>query len=186
MFELVIGGARSGKSAYAEQCALEFSNLNTNSAAGSVYFIATATAGDDEMETRIQHHKASRPQNWQTLEEPIELAEALKQANTKSGFIIVDCLTLWLTNLLALNDKQRQSEINALFTGLSEITSSVIFVTNEIGSGIVPMGKETRWFVDEAGRLHQRLAAKCQRVTQMIAGIPNRIKNEPDNDESKS
>ena len=186
MLELVIGGARSGKSAYAEQCALEFSNQNTSSAASSVFFIATATAGDEEMETRIQHHKASRPNNWQTLEEPVKLAEALKEANKKSGFIIVDCLTLWLTNLLALNDKQRQSEIDALFASLSELTSPVIFVTNEIGSGVVPMGKETRWFVDEAGRLHQRLAAKCQRVTQMIAGIPNRIKNESDNDESKN
>ena len=180
MFELVIGGARSGKSAYAEQCALEFSNRNTSSMAGSVFFIATATAGDDEMATRIQHHKASRPNDWTTIEEPIKLAKALKQAKDQAGFIIVDCLTLWLSNLLALNAEQRQSEIDSLFACLSDLSASVIFVTNEVGSGVVPMGEESRWFVDETGRLHQRLAVQCQRVTQMIAGIPHRIKNDPD------
>jgi len=187
MFELVIGGARSGKSAYAEQCALEYTReharkytqSNPKSTNGAILYIATATAGDDEMARRIHHHQNARPESWQTIEEPIKLANALTQASEQSAFIIVDCLTLWLTNLLVRDNEQRQQEIDLLFSTLPELTSSVIFVTNEIGMGVVPLGEETRRFVDEAGRLHQRLATQCHRVTQMIAGIPNRIKDEP-------
>jgi len=179
MLELVIGGARSGKSAYAGQCALEYIQSNLKSTNGGVLLIATATAGDDEMAARIHHHQMSRPDDWQTIEEPIKLANALTQASERSEFIIVDCLTLWLTNLLAIDNEQRQREIALVFSIVPELTSSVIFVTNEIGMGVVPLGEETRRFVDEAGRLHQRLAAQCQRVTQMVAGIPNRVKNEP-------
>lgn len=181
MFELVIGGARSGKSAYAEQRAQEYTQSNPKSTNGDILYIATATAGDDEMAQRISHHQMSRPEDWQTIEEPVKLADVLKQHANKPEFIIVDCLTLWLTNLLAIDTEQRQHEIELLFSTLPELTSSVIFVTNEVGMGIVPLGEETRRFVDEAGRLHQRLATRCHRVTQMIAGIPNRIKNEPTN-----
>ena len=179
MLELVIGGARSGKSAYAEQCALEYTKSNSKSTNGSVLYIATATAGDEEMAARIHHHQKSRPESWQTIEEPIKLANALIQASEQSEFIIVDCLTLWVTNLLAIDIEQRQREIDLVLSVLPKLTSSVIFVTNEIGMGVVPLGEETRRFVDEAGRLHQHLATQCHRVTQMIAGIPSRIKNEP-------
>jgi len=178
MLELVIGGARSGKSAYAERCALEYTQSNPKSTNSGVLYIATATADDEEMTARIHHHQTSRPESWQTIEEPTKLASALTQASEPSEFIIVDCLTLWLTNLLATDNEQCQQEIDLLFSTLPGLTSSVIFVTNEIGMGIVPLGAETRRFVDEAGRLHQRLAVQCHRVTQMIAGIPNRIKNE--------
>lgn len=177
MLELVIGGARSGKSAYAQQCATEFC-ADKQKKISTVSYIATATADDAEMASRIQHHRQTRPQHWHTLEEPIALASTLTRANSDSDFIIVDCLTLWLTNLFALGEKQRTQQVDLLFTCLPEITTSVVFVTNEIGSGVVPMGEETRRFVDEAGWLHQRLATKCHRVTQVVAGIPNRIKNE--------
>ena len=112
------------------------------------------------------------------MEEPIALASALARANNDAGFIIVDCLTLWLTNLFSLEKKQKTQQIDLLFRCLPELTTPVIFVSNEVGSGVVPMGEQTRRFVDEAGWLHQRLAAECQCVTQVIAGIPNRIKNE--------
>lgn len=181
MLELVIGGARSGKSAYAQQCALEFAGNNHNGINGSVIYIATATAGDTEMASRIQHHRASRPEHWQTVEESVNLASVLKQVDNESAFIIVDCLTLWLTNLLALGEQQKEHQFDLLFACLPKLTASVVFVTNETGSGVVPMGEETRRFVDDAGRLHQRLAKECHCVTQIIAGIPNRIKNESAN-----
>ncbi len=178
MLELVIGGARSGKSAYAQQSALEYCKQDSGRKKGDVLYIATATAGDNEMAMRIEQHKLSRPRDWQTIEEPIKLASVLKQHANQSEFIIVDCLTLWLTNLLAVDNEQAQREIALLFSTLPELTPSVIFVSNEVGMGIVPLGEATRQFVDEAGRLHQRLAARCHRVTQMTAGIANRIKDE--------
>ncbi len=168
MLELVIGGARSGKSAYAEQCA-EDSNR-------SVLYIATATAEDQEMQQRISHHKYNRPPHWQTIEEPIQLSKVL--SINPDAFVIVDCLTLWMTNILALENKQYEQEMAQFFVVIENITTPIIFVTNEVGMGVVPLGEETRRFVDETGRLHQRLAKHCQRVTQMIAGIENRIKDE--------
>jgi adenosylcobinamide kinase/adenosylcobinamide-phosphate guanylyltransferase len=176
MLELVIGGARSGKSTYAEQCAKNYSEQNKN-LESEVLYIATATAGDDEMTMRIAHHKQSRPDSWQTVEEPVKLAALLEKFNQPSNFLIVDCLTLWLTNLFSLDPEQKQREIDSLLTTLPGITSSVIFVTNEIGMGVVPLGETTRQFVDEAGRLHQLIAGQCHRVTQMVAGIPNIIKD---------
>ena len=168
MLELVIGGARSGKSAYAEHCA-QNSEL-------AVHYIATATAGDAEMRQRITFHKKSRPNNWQTTEEPVHLGKALTAHS--DVFVIVDCLTLWMTNILALEPEQYEKEISHFFSSIENITTPIIFVTNEIGMGVVPLGEETRRFIDETGRLHQRLAKRCQRVTQMIAGIENRIKDE--------
>ena len=176
MLELVIGGARSGKSAYAAQCAKESHH--------SVLYIATATAGDDEMLQRIAFHKKTRPSDWQTIEEPIQLGKILEtlsdsdSSESTKQFVIVDCLTLWMSNVLALNSVQYKHEITHFFDAIDNFTSSIIFVTNEIGMGVVPLGEETRRFIDESGRLHQRLAKRCHRVTQMIAGIENRIKDE--------
>jgi len=168
MLELVIGGARSGKSAYAEQCAKD-SKL-------TVRYVATATAGDAEMQQRIAQHKNSRCSDWQTIEEPVHLGKVL--AVQADVFVIVDCLTLWMTNILGLESKQYEKEIDHFFATIETITTPIIFVSNEVGMGVVPLGEQTRRFVDESGRLHQRLARQCQRVTQMIAGIENRIKNE--------
>ncbi|MGD8783944.1 MAG: bifunctional adenosylcobinamide kinase/adenosylcobinamide-phosphate guanylyltransferase [Thioalkalispiraceae bacterium] len=177
MLELVLGGARSGKSAYAEQCARHFIENSTNTKT-NVLYIATATAGDEEMEARIRHHKSTRPANWQTIEEPVELARVLKQYDETTGLIIVDCLTLWLTNLFAVTDQQRRAAVDALLETLPALQTSVILVSNEIGMGVVPLGEQTRRFIDEAGRLHQALASCCQRVTLLVAGIPHRIKEE--------
>lgn len=168
MLELVLGGARSGKSAYAEHSAQQQSR--------PVYYIATAQALDAEMQKRIQRHKSDRPVNWQTIEEPVELGQCLARPETQQGFVIVDCLTLWMTNLLALPTAEKEHQWNALFAALDE-EREIIFVSNEVSMGVVPLGEQTRRFVDDMGRLHQKLAALCQRVTLMVAGIPHLIKS---------
>jgi len=123
MLELVIGGARSGKSAYAEQCAKHSQR--------EVLYIATATAEDHEMQQRISHHKNIRPVDWQTIEEPIHLSKAVLAK--PEAFVIVDCLTLWMTNILALDKKQYENEMAQFFTAIDNNTTPIIFVTNEIG-----------------------------------------------------
>lgn len=170
MLELVLGGARSGKSHYAQQQALA-SSL-------TVIYIATATAGDAEMQQRIAIHRQSRPSHWAICEEPVELAAALRECDGVDKFIIVDCLTLWLNNLLMHPGTIIEKQMADFFATIPTMQADVIFVSNEVGMGIIPLGELNRRFVDEAGRLHQRLARTCQRVTQMIAGIPHVIKDE--------
>ena len=170
MLEFVLGGARSGKSHYAQQQAL-LSGLK-------VIYIATATAGDSEMQARIKLHQQARPSHWTTCEEPLQLAKVLRQHKHQNHYIIVDCLTLWLSNLLAESLEYYEQQIQLFFDCVQDTNASVIFVSNEVGMGIVPMGELSRRFVDESGRLHQRLAQQCHRVTQMIVGIPHVIKNE--------
>lgn len=170
MKELVLGGARSGKSLYAEICAAE-SGMD-------VLYVATAQAFDDEMQQRIQHHKQQRPDHWQLIEEPINLVSVLKDNASETTCILVDCLTLWLSNQLCSEEfkEQFQKNIDNLVSTLPELPGKIIFVSNEVSMGIVPMGEINRQFVDEAGRLHQRLAALCDKVTLMVAGIPSQIK----------
>lgn len=173
MIELVLGGARSGKSHYAEQVAIE-SGI-------PVIYIATAEAGDAEMQVRIEQHRQDRPQHWKTVEEPIKLADIIKQYSSSNVCLLVDCLTLWLTNILF--DKQgnvQQSlfehESQALFRALSSFSGLVILVSNEVGLGIVPMDKMTRRFVDEAGLLHQKIASLSDKVVLVTAGLPQKLK----------
>ena len=170
MKELILGGARSGKSHYAEVCAKE-SGLN-------VIYVATAQALDDEMQQRIQHHQQQRPNHWQLIEEPLDLVSVLKNNSNTNTCILVDCLTLWLSNLLFSDNHKSniQENIDDLINTLPELSGKIIFVSNEVSMGIIPMGELYRQFVDEAGRLHQRLAAQCENVTLMVAGIPNQIK----------
>ncbi len=170
MHELVLGGARSGKSAYAESRATQ-SGLD-------VVYIATAQALDNEMQQRIAHHQQQRPAHWKLVEEPLELATVLKQQASPSTCLLVDCLTLWLSNqLYSEQHKDHIAEnIASLVETLSVLPGQVIFVSNEVSMGIIPMGEINRQFVDEAGRMHQQLATACQRVTLMVAGIPSRIK----------
>jgi len=169
MKELVLGGARSGKSGHAQQRAID-SGLQ-------VIYLATATVGDAEMQARIERHQADRPAHWQLIEEPVCLADTLKEQATGSHCILVDCLTLWLSNLLGLQDEARfQSELDKLFEILPGLSGHIIFVSNETGLGIIPMGELTRRYCDEAGLLHQRLAQLCQQVTFMVAGLPQIIK----------
>jgi len=167
---LILGGARSGKSHYAEVCAKE-SGLD-------VIYVATAQALDVEMQQRIQHHQQQRPQHWRLIEEPLDLVSVLKDNASSSSCILVDCLTLWLSNQLCSEEHKIQFEnnIDSLINLLPELSGNIIFVSNEVSMGIIPMGEMNRKFVDEAGRLHQRLAAVCDKVTLMVAGIPSHIK----------
>ena len=173
MIELVIGGARSGKSAYAEKRA--------NESGKKVIYIATAEAGDSEMQTRIDQHRQNRPQQWQTVEEPIKLADLIQQNSGSEFCLLVDCLTLWLTNILF--DKQGEiqqtvfeKETTALYNSLSNYSGQIILVTNEVGLGIVAIDRMTRRFVDEAGLLHQKIAAISNKVVLITAGLPQVLK----------
>jgi adenosylcobinamide kinase/adenosylcobinamide-phosphate guanylyltransferase len=169
MKELILGGVRSGKSRLAEQHAL---------ATGlTVTYIATATAEDEEMRVRIAHHQAQRSAQWQLIEEPLALATALQKAAKNNHCVLVDCLTLWLTNLLCVEDVQRmQQEIAALLQVLPMLPGHIILVSNETGMGVVPLGELTRRYCDEAGRLHQALAQTCERVILTVAGLPLHLK----------
>lgn len=166
MQTLILGGARSGKSRYAEQLALQSQK--------TVVYIATAQAQDAEMQTRIAHHQASRSAEWLTIEEPLALATTLAAYAQPECILLVDCLTLWLTNLLGLDDNEQRlkTELQALYAVLPQLTGELLLVSNETGLGIVPLGELTRRYVDEAGRMHQQLAAHMQQVIFMVAGLP--------------
>lgn len=175
MKQLILGGARSGKSSLAESLAQ--SNANNN--AQSVLYIATSNSAlnDTEMDRRIELHRSSRPPEWQTIESPIALAETLQQQATDNHCLLVDCLTLWLSNCLM--DNCWQQERQALLDLLPSLPGSIIFVSNEVGHGIVPLGELNRQFVDESGFLHQALAPICDRVIFTIAGLPTVLKGDP-------
>ncbi len=173
MISFVLGGARSGKSAYAEQLA--------KNSAKEVIYIATAQAKDDEMQQRILHHRQQRPNEWKTVEEPYALAQTLITQADSKRCLLVDCLTLWLTNILfdAQGEFQQdffQQQKQALMACLAHLDADVIFVSNEVGQGIIPMNKMARRFVDEAGWLHQDLAARSDKVILMNAGLAQVLK----------
>jgi adenosylcobinamide kinase/adenosylcobinamide-phosphate guanylyltransferase len=164
-----LGGARSGKSALAERLALESGK--------EVVYIATAQAHDAEMAARIAHHRDRRLAHWQSVEEHLALAGALRAYARPDRCVLVDCLTLWLSNLLGDTDDQRLGrEYEGLLEVLPALPGELLFVSNEVGLGVVPMGELTRRFVDEAGRLHQALAARCERVLFVAAGLPLPLK----------
>lgn len=161
MIELVIGGARSGKSGYAELQALESGR--------AVTYIATAQALDAEMAQRIAHHRARRADDWSSVEEPVALADALVRTAAPQACVLVDCLTLWLSNVLLA---EREDEIERFLAALPALPGSVVLVSNEVGWGIVPENALARRFRDEQGRLNQRVAALADRVTLVAAGLP--------------
>jgi adenosylcobinamide kinase/adenosylcobinamide-phosphate guanylyltransferase len=162
---------RSGKSRLAERLAVE-SGLR-------VTYIATATAGDDEMRARIAAHRARRPDDWHLIEEPVRLATALQAHATAGHCILVDCLTLWLTNLLMAEDScSLERERAALRDVLPGLPGQLILVSNETNMGVMPLGELTRRYCDEAGRLHQDLAQLCERVILTVAGLPHILKGE--------
>lgn len=169
MRKLILGGMRSGKSRLAEQHAQD-TGL-------PVTYLATATAQDDEMRQRIAHHQSQRPDHWLLVEEPVALAAALQRHAAEDQCLLVDCLTLWLTNLLCLDDEPRlRGEIDALLQMLPELPGRIILVSNETGMGVVPLGELTRRYCDEAGRLHQAVAARCDKVILTVAGLPLVVK----------
>ncbi|HTR83667.1 MAG TPA: bifunctional adenosylcobinamide kinase/adenosylcobinamide-phosphate guanylyltransferase [Reyranella sp.] len=172
---LVLGGARSGKSTHAEK--LVAGTLFGAPPQDAVY-IATAEAGDVEMATRIMAHRARRGANWTTMEAPIELDEALTTAAGHGRPILVDCLTLWLSNLM-LAGADLDDATDELLRLLDELKVPVVFVSNEVGLGIVPETPLGRAFRDAQGRLNMRLAERADRVILMTAGIPLTLKDRP-------
>lgn len=165
MKTLILGGVRSGKSRLAERLAKESGR--------SVVYLATATAGDAEMADRIAAHRARRPLDWALVEEPLALAQALADQGTAGRLVLVDCLTLWLTNLLGDPDPNRFArERLALLRTLPELGCDLLLVGNETNMGVIPMGALSRRFCDEAGVLHQELASLCDRVVLTVAGLP--------------
>lgn len=167
MAELILGGARSGKSALAEARARD-SGLD-------VTYVATGAAGDEEMAARIAHHRARRPPHWATVEVPRALASALDAHAAPERCLIVDCLTLWLANLID-DETATKAETEALLAALPALPGRVLLVSNEVGCGIVPINALARRFADEQGRLNQRVAAVCRRVTLVAAGLPLELK----------
>lgn len=169
MLQLILGGARSGKSRLAEKLASE--------SARAVVYIATSQPLDGEMNARVAQHRQRRPAEWGLIEEPLELARVLRETAAPGRCLLVDCLTLWLTNLLMLEDPGRLAhEREALLDSVGTLAGDIIFVSNETGLGVVPLGELTRRYVDEAGWLHQALAERCQRVVLTVAGLPLTLK----------
>lgn len=166
---LVLGGARSGKSVFAEHVC--------NAVGRQKIYLATSQALDGEMEERIAQHQERRGVDWRLVEEPLDLLGALQAHASLETCILVDCLTLWLTNLM-MAERDVVAECAALVEGISTLPkeSSIIFVSNEVGQGIVPMEKMARDFRDHAGRLHQNLAEHCDRVWFVTAGLANQLK----------
>jgi adenosylcobinamide kinase/adenosylcobinamide-phosphate guanylyltransferase len=169
-----LGGARSGKSRLAEAKAAALAEARGL----EKLYLGSAQPLDDEMTQRIAHHQASRQQaGWTTIEEPLALASRLAQHQQTQPVMLIDCLTLWLTNLLMLEDEARfLAEREAFLVQLSQMQSPVILVSNEVGQGIVPLGALSRRFVDEAGRLHQAVAALAGEVYFVAAGLPLKLK----------
>ncbi len=181
--ELIVGGQKSGKSKRAEQRVRQWLNQSN---AHRALLIATAQVFDDEMQSRVDRHKEIRAQTIpeiSTIEEPLHIGKILDEYSSPNTLIVVDCLTVWLTNLLmphpdleSSKNINSQQQVNYFLQSLSCAKGPVVLVSNEIGLGVIPMGRETRFFVDELGRLNQRAAELCDAVTLMVAGIPLEIK----------
>lgn len=164
---LILGGARSGKSAQAEQYIGRYS--------GTPVYVATATAGDGEMAERILAHQARRGAGWRTVEAPLDLAAVIATESRPRSPLLIDCLTLWLSNAI-LADLNLQREVNRLIAALARRNGPIVLVSNEVGLGIVPDNPLARRFRDEAGRLHQQLAAVADRVIFVVAGLAQILK----------
>jgi adenosylcobinamide kinase/adenosylcobinamide-phosphate guanylyltransferase len=180
----ILGGQRSGKSRRAEMLARQWIDVSPGHRA---LMIATGQAWDDEMRERIERHKADRAlrvPGMATVEEPLALAEALTRHSDANTLIVVDCLTLWLTNLTMPADPAQALPEAAVIAAGEDLCAAIaaapgplVLVGNEIGLGVIPMGREVRAFVDALGRLNQQVAAACERVTLMAAGLPLTLKD---------
>jgi adenosylcobinamide kinase/adenosylcobinamide-phosphate guanylyltransferase len=185
--ELILGGQKSGKSSRAEQLAEAWSLSDPQH---EVMMIATAQAWDTEMKVRIEQHRIMRQKKLprcQTIEETIEIAQVIQQYSDPKRFLLIDCLTLWLSNYLSPPPEQNNvssSELaasflqahSALLTAIHNCKGPIVLVSNEIGQGVIPLGAETRNFEDQLGLLNQAVAQACERVTLMVAGYPIYIK----------
>lgn len=175
-FILILGGARSGKSTYAERLARE--------RGGRVLYVATATAGDEEMARRIADHRAARPGDWRTLEEPIAVADRVGAEAALADTVLIDCLTLLVSNILLAYEsagedevaRRADAEIDALLERFDEGRATWLIIANEVGLGLVPPYPLGRLYRDLLGRANQRLAARADRVYFMVAGLPLDLK----------
>lgn len=165
----ITGGARSGKSRFA---VAEASKIKSKK-----LYIATAQALDEEMKERIEKHKKHRGKDWDTHEEPLDIVDVIKKNKDEYSVMVVDCLTLWLSNLMHSN-KDTEQEIDCFVSSLSNINCTLFFVSNEVGMGIVPENELARKFRDIAGVLNQKIAAISDEVYLVTAGIPIKIKGE--------
>jgi adenosyl cobinamide kinase/adenosyl cobinamide phosphate guanylyltransferase len=166
---LVLGGARSGKSRYAEAAVM--------ATPSPWIYVATAEPFDDEMKARIAEHRSRRGGQWQTIEAPLDLAGAIAGASP-TATLLVDCLTLWLNNLM-FKQSDIDTETQRLEDALGTRQAPAVLVSNEVGSGIVPQNAEARRFRDLQGRLNQRIAARAARVVLLVAGLPLVVKGQP-------
>jgi len=169
MIRFITGGARSGKSSRAERLAAESGR--------EVIYIATARGEDAEMRARLASHRARRPAHWHTIEEPLALTRVIREQQGPERCLLIDCLTLWVTNLL-LAEADLHVEREALIAELACARGEIILVSNETGMGVVPMGELSRRFVDESGWLHQAVAARADQVVLMVAGLPLTVKGD--------
>lgn len=172
-FSLILGGARSGKTGFALK--------RGDKLGGTKVYIATAEGLDEEMQYRIQKHQIERPKDWQTIEEPLNISDALLSLDVKADVIVIDCLTLWLSNLLLKmkgDEKRIVDQMNRLVETITRIKPSILAISNEVGLGIVPENRISRLFRDYLGDLHQQLAEIALDVTLMVAGIPMIIKGD--------
>ena len=164
---LVLGGARSGKSRFAEQQVTQTKKERL--------YLATSQIFDDEMKTRVKKHQTDRGEGWITIEEPLEVSKVLKKETSADRVILLDCLTLWVSNLM-MAEQDIKTSFSDLITTLSSLSGDIILVSNEVGQGIVPDNKMARDFRDHAGRLHQDIAAVAAEVYFLTAGLPQRLK----------
>ena len=176
MIELVAGGARSGKSAYALRAA---ENMQ-----GNLIFVATAEVGDAAMQQRIKLHQDERSAKWALVEAPLDLASVINRHGA-GNILLIDCLTLWLTNWMLLSGQDTtddrwldgwREQKSAFINGIKNTNATVFLVTNEVGQGVVPMGQLSRDFVDHAGWMHQEIAAIADNVTMVTFGLPQYLK----------
>jgi adenosylcobinamide kinase/adenosylcobinamide-phosphate guanylyltransferase len=175
--ELVLGGQRSGKSRRAELLAAAWLACDVSRRA---VFIVTAQAGDGEMLSRIERHRADRAERLpraETVEAPIALAEAVTEHSMPATLLVIDCLTLWLVNQYPVVETDMEKATETLALAVENAAGPVVLVSNEIGLGVVPMGREVRAYVDALGRLNQRIASACARVTLVAAGLPLTLKD---------
>lgn len=173
---LILGGARSGKSSFAESVVTDLSDQRTR------HYIATAEAFDEEMQKRIQHHQLRRDERWTEHECPTQLP-ALIARFTENDVVLVDCLTLWINNIIfnqgeTASESEIKTQVQDLVSALQRSPAAVVLVSNEVGLGVVPMGEVTRLFVDHAGWMNQAIAKVAQQVTFVAAGLPVQLKDE--------
>ena len=178
MKHLVLGGVKSGKSKFAEEVA---ESLLESSETPTVTLVVTAQALDQEMQSRIERHKSDRAENWLVIEEPHKLSCLLSEKLRKHKILVIDCLTLWLTNLLMLDDEAfLELELDRFLSAVEDFEGELILVSNETNMGVMPLGELSRRFCDLAGTLHKRLAIICDKVDLIVAGLPVTVKPKVD------